>query len=295
MKNNNKKVLVLLAYYNGDKYIKKQIYSILKQKNCCVDILISDDGSTDSSLNILDDLSSKHPNIKVIKNTSRNGFSHNFYNLFYKAKVKNYDFIALSDQDDIFSLEKFHTSINHLSNSSCDAISSSVKCFGNSSRIINQCGKITNYDFFFEGAGQGNTFLMKKNFFYEFQIFFKENHSFLSTFYFHDWLIYIFCRARNHKWLFCKEPLTFYRIHNNNTVGDKYSIQGIWLRLKKIFSGWYFNQIFHANKIARLVNPSIVDLESMRLINFIILIIVNGRRKISDRILLLFSLIFLRK
>ena len=49
-----KKVLVLLSTYNGEKYLKEQIDSVLAQKNTDVSILVRDDGSTDKTLEILE-------------------------------------------------------------------------------------------------------------------------------------------------------------------------------------------------------------------------------------------------
>ncbi|QEA48570.1 glycosyltransferase [Latilactobacillus curvatus] len=48
-----KKVLVLMATYNGEKYLEKQIDSILNQKNIDVSLLIRDDGSTDNTKKII--------------------------------------------------------------------------------------------------------------------------------------------------------------------------------------------------------------------------------------------------
>lgn len=52
----NKKVQVLLSAYNGEKYIVKQIESILNQENVDVHILIRDDGSTDNTVNLINNV-----------------------------------------------------------------------------------------------------------------------------------------------------------------------------------------------------------------------------------------------
>jgi len=283
------KVLILLASYNGEKFIERQITSILNQANCIVDIIVSDDHSTDNTLKILYRLADKNKNIKITINSLHKGFSHNFFNLFLIADIKNYDYIALSDQDDFFLKNKFSKSIDLLNRYNADVISSAVKCFGASKKILKQSNKMTKYDYLFEGGGQGNSFIMKKLFFEEFQLFFKNNYNEFSSFYFHDWLIYIYCRAKKHIWFFYNEPLTLYRIHNSNVAGDKYSFSGIHERLFKIISGWYMGQIILANKISRLIDPKIPDLTKLNFFKFFLLICLNGRRKISDRLILLFS------
>ena len=54
-----KKVLILMATYNGAKYLDEQIQSLIEQKNVQVDILVRDDGSTDNTFNILKKYESK--------------------------------------------------------------------------------------------------------------------------------------------------------------------------------------------------------------------------------------------
>ena len=49
----SKKIYILLATYNGEKYLREQIESVLKQENVKISILVRDDGSTDNTCNIL--------------------------------------------------------------------------------------------------------------------------------------------------------------------------------------------------------------------------------------------------
>ena len=58
------KICVLMSTYNGDKYIIEQIESILNQKKVNVELLIRDDGSTDKTLEILEEYSKKYKNLK---------------------------------------------------------------------------------------------------------------------------------------------------------------------------------------------------------------------------------------
>lgn len=52
-------VTVLLSTYNGEKYLKEQLDSIIGQKNCDVKILVRDDGSSDGTQDILNGYQSK--------------------------------------------------------------------------------------------------------------------------------------------------------------------------------------------------------------------------------------------
>jgi rhamnosyltransferase len=279
-----------MATFNGSNFVKDQIDSIIFQKCCQVSLFIIDDCSTDNTFNLVKSL--KYKNITIIKNKKNCGFMQTFLKLIIDAKLDNYDFIALADQDDIFNENKFIKSIEELISNNAVGISSSVKCFGSSSKILNQSNKITKYDFLFEGAGQGNTFVMRKIFFKEFQCFVKKNSIILSSFYFHDWLIYLFCRSRNYNWAFYNEPLTQYRIHNDNVVGDKYSLRGIFARLNKITNGWYLDQIYKANSISRLINPNVIDFKKLSFVSLFKILLLDSRRKISDRVFLLLTFIF---
>lgn len=90
-------ISVCMATYNGERYIKEQIESILKQLSADDEIIISDDGSEDSTIEIVNSFNDKR--IKIFFNQGINGFTHNFENAMSNAKG---EYIFLSDQDDIW-------------------------------------------------------------------------------------------------------------------------------------------------------------------------------------------------
>lgn len=104
------KIQVLLSVYNGEKFLKEQIDSVLNQKDVTVDLLVRDDGSTDNSLNIL----ANYPDIKVIKGENI-GVIASFYELLIQSN-KNCDYFAFCDQDDFWETEKLSRAISFLSN-----------------------------------------------------------------------------------------------------------------------------------------------------------------------------------
>lgn len=97
-------VVVLMSTYNGEKYLKEQIKSILNQQNINVSLVIRDDGSTDGTRKILNDFKKKS-NIKVIFGDNV-GWKSSFFNLLYKVKFNKNEFYAFSDQDDIWKPKK---------------------------------------------------------------------------------------------------------------------------------------------------------------------------------------------
>lgn len=102
-------ISVCMATYNGEIYIKEQLESILKQINTTDEIVVSDDGSTDRTVEIVREIND--PRIKIFFNEGTHGFTHNFENAIIRAKG---DFIFLSDQDDIWLDDKVKIMMNAL-------------------------------------------------------------------------------------------------------------------------------------------------------------------------------------
>ena len=102
-------ISVCIATYNGEKYIKEQLGSILKQLSSSDEIIISDDGSKDSTIEIIKDFNDDR--IKIFLNEGIHGFTHNFENALNQA---NGDYIFLSDQDDIWVDNKVKVTLDAL-------------------------------------------------------------------------------------------------------------------------------------------------------------------------------------
>lgn len=107
------KVLVLLSSYNGEKYIREQILSIMKQEGVDVHLLIRDDGSKDNTCSIIENLN--EPRITLIKGNNI-GCIDSFSSLIIEAAnlVNEYDFFAFSDQDDIWLPQKLIVGVKRL-------------------------------------------------------------------------------------------------------------------------------------------------------------------------------------
>lgn len=103
------KVAIIMATFNGQKYIKQQIESIQNQTWTNWHLYISDDGSTDNTLKTIDEIRKNEKRIEaVIQNKNGHGACLNFYNAI--CHVKNfshlYDYYLLADQDDIWNKDK---------------------------------------------------------------------------------------------------------------------------------------------------------------------------------------------
>lgn len=104
-------ISVAMTTYNGEKYLKKQIVSIIKQIEEKDELLISDDGSTDKTVEIIKEFQKDHKNIILFKGPQK-GCSSNFEYILKKCKN---DIIFLSDQDDIWKKNKVEYVKNYFS------------------------------------------------------------------------------------------------------------------------------------------------------------------------------------
>lgn len=102
-------VEVLMATYNGAKYVGRQIDSILMQKNVNVHITIRDDGSTDNTIDIIRKYEIDYPT-KVTVITGKN-IGHRRCFLTLLSLASKADFYAFSDQDDIWQEDKLYKAI----------------------------------------------------------------------------------------------------------------------------------------------------------------------------------------
>lgn len=96
-------VSIVMATYNGAKYIRQQMASILAQTYPLYEIIIQDDGSTDGTIEIIKEYSERYANVHFYMNEAEHGVNGNFYSAIRRATGK---YIAICDQDDIWHHEK---------------------------------------------------------------------------------------------------------------------------------------------------------------------------------------------
>lgn len=93
-----------MATYNGERFIRPQLDSFVRQTLLPTELIICDDGSTDSTLSIISDFSKSAPfPVVVVKNSTRLGYTANF---LQAARLCQGNLIAFSDQDDEWDTQK---------------------------------------------------------------------------------------------------------------------------------------------------------------------------------------------
>lgn len=96
-------VSIVLATYNGEKYVAEQLESLFAQTYSNIEIIAIDDCSTDNTVNILHEHAAKHGNMKVFENETNLGFIKNFEK---GCTLTKGDLIAFCDQDDYWDFDK---------------------------------------------------------------------------------------------------------------------------------------------------------------------------------------------
>jgi glycosyltransferase involved in cell wall biosynthesis len=110
MSDNQKLVSIALATYNGEVFIKKQLDSLLQQNYKNIEIIISDDNSSDKTVDIIKDYQKLDSRIHIILNKNQNGFKKNFEKAIEKCIG---EITFLCDQDDVWYNNKIEEHLEH--------------------------------------------------------------------------------------------------------------------------------------------------------------------------------------
>ena len=100
-----------MATYNGEAFIREQMDSILAQSYKNIEVVACDDCSTDGTYEILQEYARKDGRVKCFQNAANLGFKKNFERAITLCSG---EFIALSDQDDVWLKEKLEVQLKAL-------------------------------------------------------------------------------------------------------------------------------------------------------------------------------------
>lgn len=241
------KIKILLATYNGEKYIEEQIDSILIQEDVIVDITVSDDGSKDQTLSLID---RNYPKISVSQNIPGTGSAAtNFLKMVSGLNFnEDFDYVAFSDQDDIWLSKKMISAVNLLENEESDLYCSNLTKWDTSNNSYSQLKKDypqKRFDYLFEGGSAGCTYVFTRDFAKELQNFLLTLDSSNWKGFSHDWLVYFFARSRKYYVVIDGNSYIHYRLHQENVHGhlNKLSWNTIKEKSTQVFSGYYENHV----------------------------------------------------
>jgi rhamnosyltransferase len=249
-------VAILLAAYNAGNWLDEQITSILNQQNVLVDVFISVDLSSDGTYEYCKGLETDYENVTVLKYGERfGGAAKNFFRLIRDVDFSKYDFVAFSDHDDIWLDNKLSRACDVIRLNKLEAYSSDVIAFWEDGRrkLVKKSYPQKQFDYFFEAAGPGCTYVLTCHALQKFKSFLISNWHEVNQVALHDWMVYAFCRTNDMPWYIDDWPLLEYRQHASNQVGFNSGLKAYLKRIIMVKGKWYRAEI---EKIVRLINPT---------------------------------------
>jgi rhamnosyltransferase len=288
------RVAILLACYYPNEWLKTQINSIFEQQNVSIHIYISDDSGKEIAQSILFDIL-PNKKITILPQIEPSGSpGKNFFRLLKDVNFENFDFVAFSDQDDIWFEMKLYSSIKQIIETSSDVYSSDVKAFWSSgkTKILKKSYEQVNFDYLFEASGPGCTYVFKKKIALLFQKFLLQND--LSKIWVHDWMLYAFARSNDFKWFHDVKINVDYRQHSKNSIGINSGLKSIIYRFKMIRNGFYREQSINICEVLKLYDYKIFEALKRNWIGslYILKNIRNCRRSWKDQLFLAICCLF---
>ena len=218
------KIDILMATYNGEKYLREQLDSILNQSYSNFRLLISDDCSQDSTKEILNEYVQKDRRVIVFVQKKNLGVCKNFEYLM--KKVEN-DYFMFADQDDVWKKDKIKKCIEKIKNEDCDLVYSNLEVVNQDLQLLNKSywkikgfeKKVKKYNNFeslyLNNFITGCTMLVKSKWMDK---ILPLPHN--SKYILHDYWTALIV-SQNGKIAYVDETLVEYRQHIENRVGSK--------------------------------------------------------------------------
>lgn len=254
------RIAVLLATHDGAAWLDEQLDSILDQRDVDVCVIVSDDASRDGTPGLLAARSAADPRISVLPPLPASGSAAaNFARLFRDADVSGCDLVALSDQDDVWMVDKLARHAALLSDGDLDGVSSDVTAVGpdGSRRLVRKAFPQRSYDWVCESPGPGSTFLLTPRLVSLVGDVVRSGLA--GPVAFNDWLVYAICRARGWRWHIDPTATVDYRQHDDNVMGANHGHAAALSRLRLIRARWHRGQALAVADVALSVVPSSGD------------------------------------
>ena len=289
---------VALAAFNGVLWLDEQLDSILAQEGVQVRIFVSVDPSDDGTEKLIEKRACQDKRIVLLPQSDRFGnAARNFYRLLRDIDLSDYDYLALADQDDIWLPDKLFRAATLIRHGDYAAYSSNVTAFWLDGRqkVIDKSQRMLKYDFFFEAAGPGASYVFTAQLAQVMQKFIILHEKEVDKVSLHDWLFYAFARSRGYHWTIDSRPGLMYRQHAANHLGANAGFNAFKKRLNRISSGWYRNEMLKILTLCSLqeefvFKPGAAD--RWRLRWCVMCHIGQCRRRLLDRLILFLCCLF---
>jgi glycosyltransferase involved in cell wall biosynthesis len=232
-----KSVAILMGTYNGSKYIAQQLDSLAAQSYENWRLIVSDDGSSDETLEIVRQYQAAWGVEKVeIRQGPKTGFAQNFLSMACDPSIRA-DYYAFCDQDDVWLPQKLETAISAIENEG-----PGLRAYGGRTLYANeQLKKIrVSPDFvhptsfrnaLVQSIAGGNTMVFNaevKNLLAQAGLVDVPSH---------DWWTYLLVAGADGVFLFDRKPQVIYRQHSNALVGGNQSFSAKIERATMVING----------------------------------------------------------
>lgn len=237
------RVAVLLCTYNGQRFLAEQLSSIERQTHENWIVAVSDDGSTDRTIEIVDSFSARIGGEKVcVVSGPRSGFAANFLSLTCNETIQA-NFYAWSDQDDIWQENKLETALNWL-----QSIPPEIPAlYCGRTRGINALGHLMDCSPLFrrppafanalvQSLAGGNTMVFNHAA-RQLMIDAGDHLRIVS----HDWWAYLLVTGAGGRVSYDPQAFVLYRQHEDNLVGSNSDLRSRLSRIRQMFGGRFSN------------------------------------------------------
>lgn len=237
------KIAILLATYNGEKYIAQQIDSILRQTNKDWKLYIHDDGSKDCTVSILEEYTREYPEqICIVDGAPTGGAKQNFFYLFHQVEAPYY---MCCDQDDVWEPKKIEVTKNEMLRLEKEdrgvpcLVFTELKVVDNQLNILSEsmseyqgldCESLNLNRAMIQNVVTGCTMMVNRCLRDELDKITDYNDVLM-----HDWWA-LLVATRFGKASFIKDATILYRQHGNNDVGAQNANTVVYM-IKRMFQG----------------------------------------------------------
>ena len=232
-------ITILLATYNGARYIEAQLASLAAQTHTDWRLLVSDDGSTDATLSIVRAFASRVSQPVEISQGPGRGASANFMRMAADPQVGG-DYFAFCDQDDVWYPRKLERALEWLRPIGV----SRPAVYGARTRLVDADGRPTGFSHRFQRAPSfgnalaqsiagGNTMLLNRG---AKQLFEAAGPLDVVS---HDWWLYQLVAGAGGVILYDPEPCLDYRQHGQNAIGGNRTLRARLKRSRMAIAGGF--------------------------------------------------------
>jgi glycosyltransferase involved in cell wall biosynthesis len=230
-------VAILMGVYNGENFLAEQLDSISNQQHEHWVLYVSDDGSKDSTIQILEEYQYKwgKEKLRILKGPQE-GFCKNFLAMACDQNI-HADYYAFCDQDDVWFPNKLSTAIEIIANHQQEQlpfvycgrtiyVDEKLQSFG-MSRLFTSPKTFQNA--LVHSIAGGNTMVFNQT---TKLLLEKVGTKKVAS---HDWWVYQIATGVGGELFFDPNPYIYYRQHSTTLVGQNYSIQAKLNRLKAVW------------------------------------------------------------